>query len=361
VSALIRGFAKRALARSMARTGCWNLALKTWARRDTPLILTYHRVLEKWEAALDYSQPGMVVTVPTFEHHLSFLERHFEIVPLSALLDDRTAHRPARRPRCVITFDDGWRDNYDLAFPMLRKHDLPATIFVTTDLIGTDRAFWHTELIYLLMSGQLSQFLRDKAALRAYPRAVREGLRGCAGTGRASGAADVDALIETVKATCDEDVIQRLVEALMRAAGLRHPIIPERRFFLDWDQVRDMAAHGFEIGSHGCTHRIMTRLSLEEANRELVRSKAEIESRVGRDVTHFAFPNEDANERLVGMAMRAGYRTVCVGATGERATGRGPRILRRIGIHEGACVDRAGYDDALLGLCLLRAPKSRPA
>jgi peptidoglycan/xylan/chitin deacetylase (PgdA/CDA1 family) len=360
VSAIAKRFAKRLLAHGLVRTRWWDLALKTWARRDTTIILTYHRVLEKWEPALDYSQPGMVVTLATFERQLSFLERHFEVVPLSALLDDKTARRPAGRPRCVITFDDGWRDNYDLAFPMLHRHDLPATIFVTTDLIGTERAFWHTELIYLLMYGELSQLLRDKAALRAYPQAVRDGLRGCAGAGRASSAADVDALIETVKATCDERVIQQLVEALMRAAGLRRPLIPERRFFLDWDQVRDMAAHGFEIGSHGCTHRIMTRLSPEEANRELVRSKADIESRVGRNVTHFAFPNENANERLVGLAMRAGYRTACVDATGERAAGQGLRTLRRVGIHEGACVDGAGYDDALLGLCLFRAPKSRP-
>jgi peptidoglycan/xylan/chitin deacetylase (PgdA/CDA1 family) len=361
VSVPIKGFAKRVVAHSMARTGWWNLALKTWARRDTTLILTYHRVLEKWEAALDYSQPGMVVTLPTFERHLAFLERYFEIVPLSALLDDRTADRPTRRPRCVITFDDGWRDNYDLAFPMLRKRDLPATIFVTTDLIGTERVFWHTELIYLLMYGELSQFLRDKAALRAYPHAVREGLRGCAGAGRASGAADVDVLIETVKATCDEGVIQRLLESLIRAAGLRRPLIPGRRFFLDWDQLRDMAGHGFEIGSHGCTHRIMTRLSPEEANRELVRSKADIESRLGRDVVHFAFPNEDANGRLVGLAARAGYRTASVGVAGAQAAARGLRLLRRVGIHEGACVEGEAYDDALLGFCLLRAPKSRPA
>jgi peptidoglycan/xylan/chitin deacetylase (PgdA/CDA1 family) len=361
VTATAKRLAKRLLAQGLVRTGWWNLALKTWARRDTTIILTYHRVLEKWEPALDYSQPGMVVTLATFERHLSFLERHFEIVPLSALLDHKTARRPARRPQCVITFDDGWRDSYDLAFPMLRRHDLPATIFVTTDFIGTERAFWHTELIYLLMSGELSQLLRDKAALRAYPQAVRDGLRGCAGTGRASGAADVDALIETVKASCDEDVIQRLVEALMRAAGLRRPLIPERKFFLDWDQVRDLAAHGFEIGSHGCSHRIMSRLSPEEAYRELVQSKAEIESRVGRDVAHCAFPNEDTSETLVGLAARAGYRAACVGATGARAAGQGIRTLRRVGIHEGACVEGTAYDDALLGLFLLRVPKCRRA
>jgi peptidoglycan/xylan/chitin deacetylase (PgdA/CDA1 family) len=361
VSAVARRFAKHVLARGLLRSGGWDALLRTWARRNATVILTYHRVLEQWEPTLDYSQPGMVVTRATFERQLAFLERYFEVVSLDALIDDRSADRSGRQPRCVITFDDGWRDNYDVAFPILRRRGLPATIFLTTDLIGSGRAFWHTELISLLMHHELSTFLRSDSTLRAYPRRIRDGLRECAGAGRISGAADVDTLIETIKSTCDEDVIQRLIDILIRAAGVRRPLVPERRFFLEWDHVREMAANGIEIGSHGCSHRIMTRLSFAEARRELVQSKADIESRIGRDVAHFAFPNEDTTETLVGLAARAGYRTACVGAAGEHAGGPKLRVLRRVGIHEGASLAGAGYDDALLGLCLLRAPKSRPA
>ena len=359
MSAAAKRVAKRLLARSLVRTGWWNLVLGTWARRDRTVILTYHRVLEKWEPALDYSQPGMVVTMPTFERQLAFLEQHFEIVPLGALLDGEASGRPRRRPRCVITFDDGWRDNYELAFPILRRQALPATIFLTTDFIGTDRVFWHTELIHLLMVGDFARFLRDERALAGYPRAVREGVRRCAGRGRVSSAEDTDALVETVKATCDEDRIHDLIGALSQAARLPRPLMPGRRFFLDWDQAREMAASGVEIGSHGCSHRILTRLSTHEANQELVRSKAEIESRVGAVVRHFAFPNESASPTLTGLAARAGYRTACVGSAD--AMGAGIRALRRVGMHEGVCAGGPGYDDALLGLCLLRAPKSRPA
>jgi hypothetical protein len=105
----------------------------------------------------------------------------------------------------------------------------------------------------------------------------------------------------------------------------------------------------------------MTRLSPADANDELVRSKAEIERRVGRPVEHFAFPNENASNILVGLAARAGYRTVCVAGAGEGAARSGIRALRRTGIHEGVCVTGSTYDDALLGLGLLRAPKSQPA
>jgi peptidoglycan/xylan/chitin deacetylase (PgdA/CDA1 family) len=361
MSTTARRFAKRLLAHGLVRTGCWDVALRSWARRDATVILTYHRVLDKWEPALDYSQPGMVVTVSTFERQLAFLTQHFDIVPLGQLLDGGTVHRPARRPRCVITFDDGWRDNYDLAFPILRKRDVPATIFLTTDFVGTERAFWHTELIHLLLHGELSPFLGADPVLARYPEAVRDQLRRCAGSARISCAEEADTLIETIKATCAEDVIHDLVDTLVGAAGFPRPLFPGRRFFLDWDQVGEMAANGFEIGSHGCSHRIMTRLSPEDANDELVRSKAEIEGRVGRPVQHFAFPNENANDTLVGLAARAGYRTLCVAGAGEGAARSGIRALRRTGIHEGVCIAGTTYDDALLGLCLLRAPKSQPA
>jgi peptidoglycan/xylan/chitin deacetylase (PgdA/CDA1 family) len=299
------------------------------------------------------------VTVPTLERQLAFLEQHFEIVPLGHLLDGETVRRRARRPRCVITFDDGWRDNYDLAFPILRQRSIPATIFLTTDFIGTERVFWHTELIYLLLMGELSEYLRDEPALAAYPEPVRECLRRCAEPGLGSRADDVDTLVETVKARCSEDEIQALLETLTRAARLGRLLFPGRRFFLDWEQVREMAANGFEIGSHGRSHRILTRVSSQEAKQELVQSKAEIERRVGREVTHFAFPNEDANADLAGWAAQAGYRTACVGA--GVAAGTAIRALRRVGMHEGVAAAGPRYDDALLGLSLLRAPKSRPA
>jgi peptidoglycan/xylan/chitin deacetylase (PgdA/CDA1 family) len=357
MSAAGKRLAKRLLAHGLVRTGCWDLALGTWARRARTVILTYHRILEKWEPVLDYSQPGMVVTVPTFERQLSFLRQYFDIVPLDALLDDDAA-RSASRPRCVVTFDDGWRDNYDLAYPILRKHGVPATIFLTTDFIGTDRVFWHTDLLYLLLHGKLSQFLDRESALAGYPRPVRDCLRRFAGRTRITNAADADVVVETVKATCHEDMTQDLIERLTRAAGLRRPFFAERKFFLDWDQVREMAANGFQIGSHGCSHQIMTRLSTHDARQELQTSKTEIESRVGRGVRHFAFPNEDANERLASLAARAGYRTACVGRAGVVGARMGIRALRRVGMHEGVGMTGPVHDDALLSLSLLRAPKS---
>src|SRR5712692_1330157 len=217
-------FAKVLLGQALVRSGFWKRTLRTWAERKAVIILTYHRVIEKWDETLDYSQPGMVVTASTFERQVAFLNEHFEVVTLGALLAEGNVAGRAVRPRCVVTFDDGWRDNYDLAFPILRQHDIPATIFLTTDFIGTDRAFWHTELLYLFTRTQLSSRLGDESAFRAYPGPVRHHLQRLARLDGVAGARDLDPLIETVKTLCDDDAIEELVHALTKAACLQRPL-----------------------------------------------------------------------------------------------------------------------------------------
>jgi len=353
-------FAKAMLGQALVHGGLWKRRLRTWAERQSVIILTYHRVTETWDETLDYSQPGMVVTASTFERQLTILKEHFEVVTLSALLkNEGVAGQPAR-PRCVITFDDGWRDNYELAFPILRRHGLPATIYLATDFIGTDRAFWHTELTYLFTRTDVSRSLEDELTFRAYPSPVRDELRRLA-RGGPFRTHDLDPLIETMKALCDEDVIEELVQALSQRVGLRRPLFQDRRFFLDWDQVRAMVAAGFEIGSHGCSHRILTRLPAEAANEELVRSKAEIEHRVGREVEHFAFPNEASSGALVTAAAAAGYRTACLAEPVAQRGALGIRPLRRLGMHEGVCGDGRSFNEGLLRYWLFRAPDGVPA
>jgi len=172
---------------------------------------------------------------------------------------------------------------------------------------------------------------------------------------------DLDPLIEAVKDTCDEDAIGDLIRDLADALNLRRPLFSERRFFLDWDQVREMASAGIEIGSHGCSHRILTRLKPEEAKEELTRSKADIESRIGRAVQHFAFPEGAANAGLMPLVRESGYRTASLCRTVPEGRQAEPVALRRLGMHEGvAAADDGSFSGTSLLLRLLRAPRIKP-
>lgn len=103
--------------------------------RDKALVLMYHRVLDDEAVPADID-PGMYVTRTAFERHLQYLREHHEVVDLDELLDWMKGVRTTERPPCVITFDDGWLDNYTVAYPLLRKYGLPGTIFLISEKVG---------------------------------------------------------------------------------------------------------------------------------------------------------------------------------------------------------------------------------
>jgi hypothetical protein len=117
----------------------------------------YHRVIPREDMSRAV-QAGMVVEPDTLDMHLKYLRDNFDIIPLSDLASDRRDNSPGprARPACVLTFDDGWRDFYDHAYPILQKHQAPATVFLPTDYIGTNRWFWTDRLGHLLDRVSLS-------------------------------------------------------------------------------------------------------------------------------------------------------------------------------------------------------------
>jgi peptidoglycan/xylan/chitin deacetylase (PgdA/CDA1 family) len=103
--------------------------------KDKALVLMYHRVLAPDDVPADID-PGMYVTTEAFERHLRYLTANHEVVTLETLFEWMAGRRQFSRIPCAITFDDGWRDNYEQAFPLLQQYNVPATIFLITDHVG---------------------------------------------------------------------------------------------------------------------------------------------------------------------------------------------------------------------------------
>ncbi len=120
-------------ASTLVATGALDRARRTL--NDKALVLMYHRVLHDEEVPADID-PGMYVSRSAFERHLTYLREHHDIVDLDQLLEWLEGRRAAGRPPCVITFDDGWLDNYTVAYPMLQRFDAPATIFLISEKVG---------------------------------------------------------------------------------------------------------------------------------------------------------------------------------------------------------------------------------
>jgi len=131
------------------------------------LILMYHRVLPPDYPELDHVQPGMWIHPETLRKQLQVLKTLYELVSLDEWVAAQRSNRPLPKRACAITFDDGWHDNHDYALPILQQEQVPATVFLTTGLIGTRRHFFPERLIRLLLELQKSNQLDNEPWLAA--------------------------------------------------------------------------------------------------------------------------------------------------------------------------------------------------
>jgi peptidoglycan/xylan/chitin deacetylase (PgdA/CDA1 family) len=263
------------------------------------LILMYHRVVPEHVVQTTFVQAGMYVTPGTFERHLAFLTAHFDVLPFDALLArwrDGALH--SRTRYCAITFDDGWRDNYCYAYPLLRAYRAPATIFLPTGLVGTAAAFW--------------------------PERVGQLLRG-----RPPG--DVERLIERLK-SAPAPVRRRLIARLGARARAERPA---ERCLVDWAEAREMSRHGIAFGAHSNTHEILTMLDDATLHDELRRPLEMLAAQGVATVPAVAYPNGNHDSRVVAAARAAGYRAALTTRAGVEAAAPADLFrLSRIGVHE---------------------------
>jgi peptidoglycan/xylan/chitin deacetylase (PgdA/CDA1 family) len=301
--------------------------------KRNPIILNYHRVLDP--AVHHEAVPaGMVVRPQTFAKHLRYLKRRYRVVSMEQLIAWRERNEPTDRPLCVITFDDGWRDNYEEALPLLRRYGLPATLFISTGFVGNGWTPWFYRLAHVLHA--LAGISNDRcAALRStiqidFPAALVNWLAGST----LARQRNVEAVIEEMKTLRGaelESVIERL-RVLLASAGQN--VNGNAVVMLDWQQIREMAESSFEIGSHGVTHMILTQIPEHAMKAEVLESKHCIEEQLRVSVGGFSYPNGDYSEEIEALVKTAGYRYACTTKPGSVKFGDNPYRLNRIPLHD---------------------------
>lgn len=314
-----------------------------WRRRRRALVvLMYHRVLPDSQAAVPTLQPGMVVTEKTFAMQLSVLRQHFEPISLGAWLEDAQNGRALPARACAITFDDGWRDNYDYAFPLLKQAAMPATIFVVSDLVGTNLKFWPERLANVLWhrGSGLPQQILDTAEF-AWIAELRLSFR----LDQAPTRENIDEAIAAAKMYPDALLHER-ISAMQRVTGMNGTAKPD---MLDWDQLREMSASGIEVGSHTRHHvRLADHVGSRELHDEVVGSADVIQRNCKIRPRLFCYPNGDRSKAAEAL-VRQNYIGACVVRRGWNTHRSDPYVLQRIGIHEGIASSRAKFLARLSG------------
>ncbi|MHB8481169.1 MAG: polysaccharide deacetylase family protein [Nitrospiria bacterium] len=327
------GLSLKGLVRRLLAGAYYRSSLPRMAHRGKVLILAYHRVLSD-DAISHWVQPGMFVTQPVFAEQMKYLRENYDMISLNELLElwDQDRFNGSKR-YCVVTFDDGWRDNYLQAYPVLKAEKIPAAIFLPVSYIGTNRWFWTDRLAYALNIAlsdpdRTSKFLQ----VQMDDRFVKEpSLFGALPRDRKAAGGWIDSVIERIK-RFPEELINRMIDRLSVLFGVK---VPDERVFLTWEEIEEMSRDGISFGSHSSSHRILTGLSPEEVSREMKESLQVLNERGLNSIKVFCYPNGNLNEKIKGLAREAGYRAAL--GTGFGMEEKRPEdlfSLRRIGVHQ---------------------------
>lgn len=276
-------------------------------------ILTYHRVNDEHDPFF----PGIPTKV--FARQMEYLASHRRVCSLTDLIDGlKQGSIPENA--IAITFDDGYRDNFLHAFPVLKQLSIPATIFLATGVIGSPSVLWHDRVFSAFRETRVP-FLTDFNN----------------GSGSLSLLSLSDKLLaqrqvlEFLWSQTDierEAWLRRLSENLEVADGGE-----KAGLMLSWDEVRTMHQQGVLFGSHTITHPILSRLSEERLVQELQDSKRAIEEKLGTEVSAFAYPvgrKQDFSEMTKSRLKEAGYGCALTTVFGANEMGQDLFELKRM-------------------------------
>lgn len=262
-------------------------------------IIAYHRVVADIAKAEREAIYGLVVSAAAFRRHCELLHRTFDVVSLETAMHFLDGERKVRRPLAVITFDDGYLDFYEEAFPILNQLGLPATVFLPTNFIGKNKPLAHDRIFWLVKQAKENSVYIKSALIRA---GVRTDL-----ASEFSGNRNLLKLTDAIVYLPNE-LREKVILELENELGDKFADYPHEYQLLDWDMIREMARKGINFGGHTANHVVLPLEDEAALETEIVASKKELERQLGNKVVSFAYPNGEYNARLRRLIAQAGYK-----------------------------------------------------
>lgn len=307
---VMRALLKTGISASLVWSGGANAVGRLTGKRQQPLVLGYHRVVEDYAYSSRHAIRSSLVSTRTLVRQLEWIGRRYDICSLDELQGRQAAGPGKGKPSAAITFDDGYADVYHNAMPILLRKGMPFTVFVATDLIENQGLFAHDEL-YLRLSAlmaktekataHLGEILRHAGFWNAisgeFPAAFSEPYR----------------LTRAMLGKLRQKEIMTIIK-ILRAHTRLQSMAVEQSSAMDWAMLKDMQRAGVLIGCHSKSHAVLPNEDEATISSEVEDGRTVLERRLGVPVEHFAYPDGAFNGTVVRAVARAGYRhayTVC--------------------------------------------------
>lgn len=285
-------------------------------------VLNYHRIDDPSRTGFNTFKPNVSATPSQFAQQMNYLSQNYNVISGRQVAEWVRGDHQLPSNAAVITFDDGYYDNLQYAYPILKAHGFPAVIFLTTDFIDTSTPFYWDVVAYCFDNTPKSS--ADLPLL---------GSRHWQNVGERKKV--MDEWIALLKTLPEVDK-KKQVDQLPKLFNVSIPDDLSACLALTWSDVRYLSENGVEMGSHTVNHPILTRISLDDVQIELEKSKKVIEGETKLPVSSFAYPNgqrSDFNDAIMKCVRTAGYEiafTLLPGPTRYGSVKRSPFAIRRI-------------------------------
>jgi len=263
---------------------------RRWFTKSQVVIMMYHRVCPKkdnWSLAS--------INPEVFEEQIQYFCRNYEILSLEELTGYIKQGKRLPEKAAAFTFDDGYLDNYQYAYPVLNKYHVPAVIFLTTGHISSDKLFWFDKVSYIIHHTNKSHLNLDELGEYSLQ----------AGTEN-----NISAKITEGLKQINEDRKNFLIDKLKVIADVDIPSGLGKELILSWNNVREMNSKDIIFGAHTVNHPILANMPLPLARWEIIQSKKDIEKEIGKEVNIFSYPNgrfRDYSPKIVDFIMESKF------------------------------------------------------
>jgi peptidoglycan/xylan/chitin deacetylase (PgdA/CDA1 family) len=278
-------------------------------------IVGYHRLSENIS---DKSVHVLAVTQKNFEDHVRYYKKNFEIISLHEV-NDVLQQSKLKKNYLVITFDDGYRDNYTLGKDIFKKFKISPTIFLTANHIEQRRPFWTDVVESIVHKSEVTMLeldilnIKGRFNLSTYEEKVK-----------------LAELIKNEIKKYDEETKHRTIAQLANTCNVSPSL--DDSLVMDWQEANELSKLGVTMGSHTMNHPTLSKIIIKHADCELRESKHLIEQRLQRNVDHFAYPygkHSDYTE-AVKKEVSTHYKSAVTAINGINHPGQDPHELKRV-------------------------------
>jgi peptidoglycan/xylan/chitin deacetylase (PgdA/CDA1 family) len=274
----------------------------------------------------------MTISQTVFDAQLRYIRKNYSVVSLDEVAAMLRGERPMRRGLIALTLDDGYRDNYTRAWPILARYGMPATIFIAVGPLEGGGSLWTEDIREAVWGASCEALDLQAMGWGSWPLRTNAEKLVC-----------LQVVKQRLKALPDAER-QRKLREILQALGYQRKTVADEQM-LTWDMVREMSKAGITIGAHTVSHKILTKIRPQEVEWEIRESKYRLEQRLGEPVRHFAYPNGtwvDWTREIQTVVKQTGFETACTTIRGTNPVGHDLYALRRLDITDAGCTDPWG-------------------